>query len=391
MRIAILTNAPAPYRTPVFERIAEAPGVEARVFFDSASGSAVVDRQPGYPHEFLQPAFKLQRQYYQDDEDWAERVSMGFALGYLPRLASFRPNVVVSGEFGWRTLNATAYARAAGIPLLVWWEGTRFTERKLPAIRRCARRGFASASAGLLGFGRGSVDYLRSIACERTPVHFVPQAVDNERIAEATDRWRAQRERVREQIGARGVTLLCLSRLLPHKGIPQYLSALRRLTRVVPEGAFTALFAGEGPEAETIEQAAKDFPLTIRYLGNLSPDETPRLFAASDLLVFPTLRDCWGMVVNEALAAGIPVLGSRYAGAAEELLRGDDVGRLIDPLVPDSLDEALVAAVRDAQWANTSPTRLRAALEGYSCETAADAILQAARDALARGNNRVKT
>jgi hypothetical protein len=125
MRIAILTNAPAPYRTPVFERIANAPGVEARVFFDSASESTVVDQQPAYPHEYLQPAFSLRRRNYQDDKDWAEQASMGFALGYLPRLASFRPDVIVSGEFGWRTLNATVYAHAAAIPLLVWWEGDR--------------------------------------------------------------------------------------------------------------------------------------------------------------------------------------------------------------------------------------------------------------------------
>jgi glycosyltransferase involved in cell wall biosynthesis len=171
--------------------------------------------------------------------------------------------------------------------------------------------------------------------------------------------------------------------MLPHKGISQYVGALRRLTKTVPEGAFTALFAGEGPEAETIERAAKDFPSAIRVLGMVSQGEIPRLFAASDVLVFPTLRDCWGMVVNEALAAGIPVLGSRYAGAAEELLDGDDVGQLIDPLDPDAFDDALVSAVRDLRWAGTSPTRLRAALQGYSCEAAADAILGAARSALA--------
>jgi len=391
MRIAILTNAPAPYRTPVFERIASAAGVEARVFFDSASGAAVVDRQPGYPHEFIQPLFQLRRPNYQDDKIWAEQVSMGFALGYLPRLAAFRPDVIVSGEFGWRTLNATAYARTAGIPILVWWEGTCFTERRLGAIRRCARRGFARASAGLLGFGRASVDYLREMSDGRTPVHFVPQTVDNQRIAEATDRWRAQRERVREQLGARGVTLLCLSRLLPHKGIPQYTSALRRLAQTVPEGAFTALFAGEGTEAATIARAADDFPQAIRNLGLVSPSELPRLFAASDLLVFPTLRDCWGMVVNEALAAGIPVLGSRYAGATEELLRDDDLGSWIDPLVPSSLDQALMAAVRDGRWANSSPTRLRAALAGYGCDDAAAAILQAARNALERQRTRARS
>jgi glycosyltransferase involved in cell wall biosynthesis len=391
MRIAFLTNAPAPYRTPVFEHIASADGVEARVFFDSASGAAVVDRQPGYPHESLRPAFNLRHRNYQDDAGWAEQVSMGFALGYLPRLAAFRPDVIVSGEFGWRTLNATVYARAAGIPILVWWEGTRFTERKLGAIRHCTRRALASASAGLLGFGKGSVDYLRETAGPRKPVYFVPQAVHNEQIAEATDRWRVQREHVREQLGARGVTLLCLSRQLPHKGIPQYTSALRRLAETVPEGAFTALFAGEGPEAKTIARAADEFPRVIRNLGKVSPSEIPRLFAASDLLVFPTLRDCWGMVVNEALAAGVPVLGSRYAGAAQELLRSDDLGRLIDPLVPASLDEALGAAVLDEQWANTSPTDLRAALKGYSCEDAAEAILQAARSAVAGRSKRARS
>jgi glycosyltransferase involved in cell wall biosynthesis len=90
------------------------------------------------------------------------------------------------------------------------------------------------------------------------------------------------------------------------------------------------------------------------------------------------------MVVNEALAAGIPVLGSRYSGAAEELIRDDELGRLIDPLDPDSLDAALMTAVRDGQWAKTSPTRLRAALKGYTSKDAADAILQAVQAAVTR-------
>ena len=144
-------------------------------------------------------------------------------------------------------------------------------------------------------------------------------------------------------------------------------------------------------QSETIERAAKDFPRAIRNLGMVSPDEIPRLFAASDLLVFPTLRDCWGMVVNEALAAGVPVLGSRYAGAAQELLHSDDLGRLIDPLVPDSLDEALEAAVLEERWADTSPNRLRAALKGYRCEDAAEAILQAARSAVSGRSKRARS
>jgi len=387
MRIAILTNAPTPYRAPVFERIAAAPGVELRVFFDSASGATVVDDEPVYPHEHLTSVFSVQRRCYQDDSWFAERVAMRFAFGYLPRLASFRPDVIVSGEFGWRTLNAATYAVLARIPLLVWWEGTRFTERRSGPLRYLVRRALLRASTGLLGFGRVSVAYLGDIAGEKTPIYFVPQSVANAQIASATDHWRLQRDQVREELGVRGVALLCLSRLLPHKGIPQYLDALARLGQVVPDGAFTAIFAGDGPEAALVARTAEKLGGAIRTIGMVSPSELPRLFAASDVLVFPTLRDCWGMVVNEALAAGIPVLGSRYAGAAEELLSHDAVGAVIDPLDPSSLDAALLAAVRDHKWLNTPLSELRQALDGYSCEDAADAILRAIEASLARSGD----
>jgi glycosyltransferase involved in cell wall biosynthesis len=390
MRIAVLTNVPTPYRAPIFERIAAVPGVDARVFFDSASGATVVDDEPAYPHEHLKSAFSVRRRSYQDDPRFAEHVAMRFALGYLPRLASFRPDVIVSGEFGWRTLNAATYAVSARIPLLVWWEGTRFTERKAGPLRNLVRRALLRVSSGLLGFGRVSVAYLGDIANEKTPIYFVPQSVANDQIATATDHWRLQREQIREELGIRGVALLCLSRLLPHKGIPQYLDALERLGKAVPEGAFTALFAGDGPEAPLVAQTAEKLGGAIRVVGRVSPSELPRLFAASDVLVFPTLRDCWGMVVNEALAAGIPVLGSRYAGAAEELLASDAVGAVIDPLIPSSLDEALLAAVRERKWQNTSPSRLRQVLDGYSCEDAADAILQAIETSLARSGDRAR-
>ncbi len=384
MRIAILTNTPTPYRAPIFEHLAASPGVDVRVFFDSVPEPQVVGRNLTYAHEFLTAGFSVRSRYYQDEPWFAEHIGRRFALSYLPRLASYRPDVIVSAEFGWRTLNAATYALLLGIPLLVWWEGTRFTERHLGLLRTWVRRGLARVSAGLLGFGRGSVDYLKEIASEKTPIHFVPQAVANVQIATETDRWRAQRKQLRDEFGVSGVSILCLSRLLPHKGISQYLDSLRRLREVVPEGSFTALFAGEGPESEYLAkacgEASEEFGGAIRFLGKLSPNELPRVFAASDALVFPTLRDCWGMVVNEALAAGIPVVGSKYSGAAEELLTRSELGTLVDPLIPSSLDAALLALVRDRQWLSTPISQLREALDGYTCEVAAQAILRAAEE-----------
>jgi glycosyltransferase involved in cell wall biosynthesis len=380
--IAILTNAPAPYRAPVFDKITSAPNVNALVVFDGASDTSVADDEIAYPHEFIEPIFGYRSRSYRDDDFFAEHAATRFAFGYLRKLRSFRPDVIVSSEFGWRTLNAAAYALVARIPLLIWWEGTRFTERKVSRFRTVLRKSLSRVSAGLLGFGRVSVEYLKEVTDSSEKLFFIPQAVDNEKIALAAKHWRANREQLREELGVQGVVLLCLGRWIPLKGITPYLDALRRLKAVVPYGSFTAVFAGEGPEEIRLQAAAKELGGAIRILGKSRPEEVPRLLAASDVLVFPTLRDCWGMVVNEALAAGIPVLGSRYSGAAEELLGEGDVGTLMDPLDPRSLDAALLAVVRDRKGLDKSPARFQQALAGYSSQDAADAILLAAKHAL---------
>jgi hypothetical protein len=381
-RIAILTNAPAPYRASVFERLAATSDVKTLVVFDGASDASVTDDEIAYPHENIAPLFGFRSRCYRDDDFFAEHAATRFALGYLRKLRAFRPDVIISGEFGWRTLNAAAYALFARVPLLIWWEGSRFTERKVSRLRISLRKNLARVSAGLLGFGQVSVEYLEEVTDSNEKLFFIPQTVDNDKIALATERWRENRAELREELGVRGVVLLCLGRWLRLKGIAPYLDALRRLKTAVPDGSFTAVFAGEGPEEERLQTAAMELGSAIRILGKFSPDEVPRLLAASDVLVFPTLRDCWGMVVNEALAAGIPVLGSRYAGAAEELLAKGHVGTLIDPLDPKSLDAALLAAVRDRKGLDEPPARFQRALAGYSSQQAADAILRAVKRVL---------
>lgn len=95
-----------------------------------------------------------------------------------------------------------------------------------------------------------------------------------------------------------------------------------------------------------------------RFTGHLDYQTLAALYADSGALVLPTLFDEWGLVVNEALASGLPVLGSVLSQAVEELVRDGVTGWLFDPTRPDSLrrpldcfldaPEASLAAVRAA-------------------------------------------
>jgi glycosyltransferase involved in cell wall biosynthesis len=379
MRLAVLTNLPAPYRVPLYAALAEAPGVELWVAFDGARSGA--PESLPFRAEWLGGGVKLRTDFYQDEPRFAERVERPVRAGYLWRLRRFRPDAVVSAEFGWRSLNAAVYARLHGVPLFLWWEGTRFTERNLGASRLVARRVLCRVATGLLGLGRCSVEYLSDLCTSGPPIHFVPQAVDNDWIAREVDRWRPQREALRAELCVRGRVLLTPSRLLPHKGIAPYLDALRRLRARRPEASFTALVVGAGPEAPRLRAAVSELGGALRLLDQVAYPELPRLLAAADVLVLPSLRDCWGMVVNEALAAGLPVLGSRYAGAAVELICRPDLGRVFDPLDPADFDAALAAAVDGECWPAGSDSARRAGVAGHSPGDAAAALLRAVRSA----------
>jgi glycosyltransferase involved in cell wall biosynthesis len=67
------------------------------------------------------------------------------------------------------------------------------------------------------------------------------------------------------------------------------------------------------------------------------------VYRSADCLIFPTLQDVWGLVVNEALLCGLPVISSVYAGCAAEILPAQNT---FDPLTPDDFDRALRTAIR---------------------------------------------
>ena len=85
----------------------------------------------------------------------------------------------------------------------------------------------------------------------------------------------------------------------------------------------TLLLVGDGPLRADLERYATEQGLrNVRFLGFHQREELPAIYHAADLFVFPTLHDCWALVVGEAMAAGLPVIDSKYNGGAVELVQG---------------------------------------------------------------------
>ena len=117
---------------------------------------------------------------------------------------------------------------------------------------------------------------------------------------------------------------------MPVKGILPLLAAWARLPAAL-RASWTLCFVGDGPLAPAVRDAARARPGEIAHLPALPPAQMPALLAAADLHVFASLGDTWGLVVNESLACGVPVLCSRLAGCSDDLIEPGRNGWLFDP------------------------------------------------------------
>ncbi len=145
--------------------------------------------------------------------------------------------------------------------------------------------------------------------------------------------------------------VLYVGRLEVHKGLLELLSAFGRVT--AEEDGLRLAIAGDGSLRPRVEAVAAKADRHVTYLGHLSGDDVLRAYLAADLLVLPSLFEPWGLVVNEAMACGLPVIVSDRVGCADDLVRHGETGLVVGAGRETEMTAAIRQLVRDA------PTRSR--------------------------------
>jgi glycosyltransferase involved in cell wall biosynthesis len=170
-------------------------------------------------------------------------------------------------------------------------------------------------------------------------IHYCAQAVDNDFwIKESA---RCDRAAFREKLGLKGKVFLAVGQLIPRKGFDLLLKAWARLPENI-ESDNTVVLVGEGTNQKVLRELATQLGIrNILFVARQTSEELAKYYALADVLVFPSLVDVWGMVVNESLACGTPVLGSCFAGASQELINDSTMGELFDPLDTDGFTTLL--------------------------------------------------
>ena len=305
--VALVTGSVSPYRREPFRMLAEAEGLEVISWQDSGEPT---------------PGLTVHR---------TTQLEAGRAV------ASGGYRAVIAG-LGGRVALPAAYlaARRARIPFVLWasiWEHPRTAAHALsrPATSLLDRRADA-----VVTYGPHVTEHVRRRR-PHGPVFEAPQAVSAEQFGAAVGDAEQAVWRQRAGVADDGFLALYVGRLEEEKGVRILLTAWRDAG--LPDAALA--LAGDGPLRADAEAHAI-------ALGPVARAKLPPLYAAADALVLPSIRTAtftepWGLVVNEAMHQGTPVIASDAVGAAAGGLVRDGRNGLV---VPERDPAALAAALR---------------------------------------------
>lgn len=146
-------------------------------------------------------------------------------------------------------------------------------------------------------------------------------------------------------IKAPAKTIICVARLVPIKNLDGLLSVWQVIE--AQNTGYRLLIVGNGPEEETLKQQKQTMNLqTVTFTDAVGNDELPAYFGGAEAFVLPSFSETWGLVVNEAMAAGLPVLLSRTVNAANDLLDEGINGFGFDAFDNNDIAQVLLRYIR---------------------------------------------
>jgi glycosyltransferase involved in cell wall biosynthesis len=225
-------------------------------------------------------------------------------------------------------------------------------------------------------YGSEAKKYLESIGIAGNGVRHSMWSVDNSLYADSADR--------RNKPADTRTRWISVGALIPLKGFTELLEAWRSQSREFL-ASNQLVIVGEGPVEARLQKFIDDeLPAESAVLaGYRTPQELIPLYKESDVFIFPTLKDTWGLVVNEAMASGLPIVCSRYAGCYSDLVQSSN-GVVIDPMQSDALARDINEFWnRREQWDQMGKASMEI-IADFSLEATASAIIEAAREAAGR-------
>jgi len=389
-RLGILTSHPIQYQAPLFRALSEE--MEMEVFFSHRQNS-----------------FEQGEAGFEKGFEWDTDLLSGYSSRFLKNTAH-NPGVdrffgcdnpelkqiICDGQFdtfllmGWHLKSywqAVIACKKLGVPVMVRGDSHLHTHRSFlkRLIKEPVYRLMLGAFDAFLFVGNWNKEYLLHYGANKDHLFFAPHCVDNRYFHDQAAKFTAVESlEMRRTLGIDSLShvILFVGKFQPLKRPLDLIKALSKVRHKNIE----VVFIGSGELEDRIKEIAKLENTRLHMPGFINQSQLPGYYAIADLLVLPSEKETWGMVVNEAMAVGTPVIVSDGVGCGSDMI---DVGKT-GLIFPVGDIEAMANAIdKMLALANTSEIQMEIEEKNkqYSISRCVKGVQQALNHLQQRGVN----
>lgn len=361
--VVIITNIPAPYRVDFFDYLQKNhAGYRFTIIYSSRNEdnrSWKIDESKMNHCVFLESkTIKIKKRYD------TRYIHIPWGVGKV--LEQLKPDVVVGSEYNPTILQAVAYCRRRKIPYVSWTDGTLFSERNIGKVQLMSRKFVISRADAFIGSSTRSREAQIFYGADAKKCYISFLAVDVEKY-------------IQKPQGQGSGKILCVGSLIERKGVDLLLKALAEL-----ESKFELYLAGGGDEKENLLRLAKELSIEnqVHFLGQLSREALLKHYADSDLFVLPTREDCFALVILEAMCSKLPVVCSKYADGAYDLIEEGKNGFVEDPYDTKAFAEKIDLLLKDKALRENMRERSEEVLDKFRFDSISKGYMAAIRECI---------
>jgi glycosyltransferase involved in cell wall biosynthesis len=335
-KVALIHNIIAPYRIPLFEKISEHPSVDLCVYFTAVSEENrkwTVKLSDKFKYKILS-CFTLK---YRGKDLFSYHVNPSI----IQELVRNDYDVVIAGGYAsFATQISFFLCKARNIPFMLW-SGSTINEpsllRKisLPLVKFIIRH-----SDAFIAYGTRAKEYLEYLGASSEKVFIAYNTVDTDFFMQRCSQLKAQKSELKDKIGIKTKkVVLYVGQLIERKNVKTLIEAYSKLKDKLD---VALLIVGDGPQKNELKNLCiEDNINDVFFVGFKQREELPQYYAMSDLFVLPPLQEVWGLVLNEAMACGLPVIATSSVGASKDLIIDGQNGFIVPPKNTQYLYNAL--------------------------------------------------
>ena len=313
IKVALLTNIISPYRVHLFEKLASNPKIDLDVYFCSKTHS---NREWTTPKKF-----EFNYKLLSGKTLNIFGVYCHINISIISELIKRNYKIIIIGGYDSIT-NYLAFilSKLRRTPIILWSGSTKneisfIRKLSLPLVKLIVKY-----SDAYIAYGNRAKDYLVSLGAEPQKIFKAYNTVDTEYFKKENLKYKHKKNKLKAGLGIKNKLVIgYVGQLNPRKNVEFLISAYSKLKSNLD---VALVIVGDGSLRGELELVCKSKRIKdVFFVGFKQKGELPRYYALFDLFVLPSKTEVWGLVLNEAMASGLPVVTNHKVGGSEDLIK----------------------------------------------------------------------